>query len=231
MHKLLIVDPSEPYTDALEKIFQNEFEMVVCHDGETALELLLSFEPDILVLNLMLPFKDGLTVLQESAHHPKVILAICPYVNAYIEQAAAQRGVQYIMIMPTVNTLRVRLMDLIASTITPKEALLNQTVSHLHSLNFPTHLDGYRQLCAGIPLFAESAGMRLTKELYPAIAKQCDVTDARAVEHSIRKVIEWAWMRHDPMVWIKYFRPKPDGIIHCPTNKEFISRIAQMLEK
>ena len=117
MPKLLIADSSEPFTDALCRVFCNEFNLQVCHDGETALELLLSFQPDVLVLNLMLPFKDGLTVLQESAHKPGVILAICPYVNAYIEQAAVSLGVQYIMIMPTVHALRVRLMDMIANEI------------------------------------------------------------------------------------------------------------------
>ncbi len=229
MHKLLIADASEPYTDALSDIFQHEFELKICHDGETALETLLSFTPDILILNLMLPFKDGLTVLQESAHRPRVILAVTPYVNPYIEQTAVNLGIQYIMIMPTVSSLRVRLMDMIANTISPTQNLSSQTVVHLHALGFQTHLDGYRQLCVGLPLFAATAGMRLSKELYPAIAERLGHLDARSVEHSIRKSIENAWSRRDPAVWAKYF-PGHIGEHVCPTNKEFLSRIAEMLE-
>ncbi len=229
MHKLLIADPSEPFTDGVKEIFENEFDLQVCHDGESALEALISFRPDVLVLNLMLPYKDGLTVLQESAHRPRVILAICPYINAYIEQVSADLGVQYIMIMPTVNALRVRLTDMIASCIAAKEDLSAQIAVHLHTLRFPTHLDGYRQLCVGIPLFAQNPGMRLSKELYPAIAKQFGLPDARTVEHSIRKAIHAAWAKRDPVVWTKYFPPKPDGAIPCPTNKEFISHLAEML--
>ncbi len=229
MRKLLIADPSEPFTDGLKEVLGNEFDLQICHDGETALETLNAFRPEVLILNLMLPFKDGLTVLQESAHHPRTILAICPYINTYIKQVSATLGVQYIMIMPTVSALRVRLMDMIASTADPKEDLSGQTVVHLHILNFLTHLDGYRQLCVGIPLFAKNPNMRMSKELYPAIAKQLGLADPRTVEHSMRKAICAAWTRRDPVLWAKYFPPKPDGTIPCPTNKAFISRLAELL--
>ncbi len=229
MHKLLIADSSEPFTDALKEVFENDFDLQICQDGETALELLVKFQPEVLILNLMLPFKDGLTVLQESAHRPKVILAVCPYVNSYIEQAAVNLGVQYIMLMPTVNALRVRLMDMIAATIPQKEDLQGQTVVHLHILNFSTHLDGYQQLCVGIPIFFQNPGMRLSKELYPAIAKHFGLPDARTVEHSIRKAIAAAWRHRDAVVWEKYFPKRPDGTVSCPTNKEFICHIAEML--
>ena len=231
MHKLLIADSSEPFTDALKEVFENDFDLQICQDGETALERLLDFQPDVLILNLMLPFKDGLTVLQESAHKPKVILAVCPYVNTYIEQAAVGLGVQYIMLMPTVNALRVRLMDMISTTITPREDLQGQTVVHLHILSFPTHLDGYQQLCVGIPIFFRNPGMRLSKELYPAIAKHFGLPDPRTVEHSIRKAVTSAWKHRNAAVWAKYFSPEADGTLSCPTNKEFICRLAELLEQ
>ena len=230
MYKLLIADSSEPYTEALREVLQSEFDLRICQDGETALEQLLEFQPEVFILNLMLPFKDGLTVLQESAHRPKVILAISPFVNPYIEQTTLELGVQFIMIMPTVASLRVRLMDLIATTIAPKTDLNAQTAVLLHSLNFPTHLDGYQQLCVGIPLFAQNPGLRLSKELYPQIAERFGLPDARTVEHSIRKAVASAWIRKNPVVWAKFFPATTDGDSPCPTNKEFIARIAQHLE-
>ena len=230
MYKLLIADSSEPYTDALQAVIQKEFDVHICHDGETALEELLEFQPDALVLNLMLPFKDGLTVLQETAHRPKVILALSPFVNHYIEQVTLDLGVQYIMIMPTVASLRVRLMDLIATTIAPKEDLNAQAAILLHSLNFPTHLDGYQQLCVGIPMFACNPNLRLSKELYPQIAAHFGLPDARTVEHSIRKAITAAWIRRSTVIWSKFFPLGADNEIPCPTNKEFITRLAKHLE-
>ena len=230
MYKLLIADASEPFTDALSEVFRGEFNLKVCHDGESALEQLVEFCPDVLILNYMLPFKDGITVLQESAHRPAVILGVSPFMNSYTEQRATALGVQYTMIMPTVDALRVRLMDLIAAIIPPKSDLESQTVVHLHILSFSTHLDGYHQLRVGIPLFAQNPSMRLSKELYPAIAARFGDLDARTVEHSIRKSIEAAWLHKNSLVWKKYFPPKPDGTISSPTNKEFLSRLAEMLD-
>ena len=121
MYKLLIADSSEPYSDALRDVFRKEFELLICQDGETALEQLQSFQPDALVINLMLPFKDGLTVLQETAFKPRVILAITPFMSSYVQKTAEELGVQFLTILPSINSLRVRLMDLIATTISPIE--------------------------------------------------------------------------------------------------------------
>lgn len=230
MYKLLIAEGSEPFADELAVVLQSEFELQTCRDGERTLELLLSFQPDILILDLRLPFKDGLTVLQESAHRPKVILAITTYISAYVEKAAMDLGVQYIMNTPSVNALRVRLMDMLVNTVLPGEDLAGQTLVHLHTLNFPTHLDGYRQLCVGIPIFAKNPDMGLSKELYPAIATHFSLPDYRTVEHSIRKAIKYAWDRSDPLVWEKYFPSRSDGTVSCPSNKAFFSRLAEMLK-
>ena len=231
MEKLLIADPSDVLTSALAEVLQNDFDLQICHDGETALELLLSFRPDALILNLMLPFQDGLTVLQKSTHRPRCILATTPFINTYIEQVCHSLGVQYLMILPaTISALRVRLMDMVGSATAPKADIPAQVALHLHNLGIPTHLDGYRQLCAGIPLFAENPDMLLSKELYPAIAEQFDLPDARTVEHSIRKAIRSAWQKKDPLTWEKYFPANPQGNIPCPTNKAFLARLAALLE-
>ena len=228
MQKLLIADPSEGFTDALVNVLENDFDIRVCHDGETALELLLSFQPDALVLNFQLPYKDSFTLLQESAWQPPVILGIAPQVSPYVANRSVELGVQFLLIMPTIQSVRVRLLDLIASVGKPKMTLADQAVVHLHTLNFQTHLDGYQQLCMGIPLFAASPEMRLSKELYPAIAEKFG-GDTRTVEHSIRKSIESAWRHKNPLVWRKYFPADDKGRIPCPSNKVFISRLAEML--
>ena len=226
MLKLLIADASDVFTDTLAAEFRGEFSLKICHDGEDTLETLLSFRPDALILNLMLPFKDGLTVLQESAYIPKAILAVTPLLNNYIAGRAAALGIQYIVSLPIENnSLRVRLMDILAAA-QPKENLAAQVAVHLHALNFHTHLDGYRQLCVGIPIFAKNPAMLLSKDLYPHIAKQFQLSDPRTVEHSIRKSITDAWSVRDPLVWEKYF---PGGN-EAPSNKVFLCRIAENLK-
>lgn len=221
MLKMLVADMSEEFTGAVYKALHTEFEIQICHDGETALELLHYFQPDVLVIHLWLPFKDGLTVLQESTHRPRVIVALAHYMPRYAEKRALELGVQYVLIMPTVQTLRVRLMDMIAET-QPREE--TRVAVHLHTLGFRTNLDGYRQLCEGIPIYAQNPDMLLSKELYPAIGEIFCLPDCRTVEHSVRKAITDAWSRRDPVIWEKYF----PGAREAPTNKAFISKLAEM---
>ncbi|MBQ8881654.1 MAG: hypothetical protein IJ030_05740 [Oscillospiraceae bacterium] len=224
MLKLLIADPSEPFARSLGAELRGEFEIKICTDGVSTLEILQSFRPDALVLNVMLPRKDGLTILQESAYKPRIILGIMPRNFEYAYQRAIDLGVQYVLISPAVSVLRLRLMDML-KTASPNADPGEQAAIHLHILNFHTHLDGYRQLCVGIPIFAKNPGQLLSKELYPAIAAALGLTDPRTVEHSIRKSIADAWRRRDPAVWGKYFPPSRNP----PTNKAFLSAIAELL--
>lgn len=232
MQKLLIADHSEAFTLALEKTFRGEFDIRTCRNGNEATQLLLSFRPDALILNLMLPVKDGLTLLQTSSYVPPVVLGITPYANAYIERAAIAAGIGFVLISPCIQAVRVRLMDLIYQTQTPPKQPNPQMeiAVHLHILNFSTHRDGYQQLCICIPMFAQNPNQRLTKELYPTVTKLCGCHDSRSVEHSIRLAITDAWLSRDDQIWAKYFPPAADGSIPCPSNKAFISRLAELIK-
>ena len=228
MHKLLIADSAEPFVEALTDALRSTFNIRTCADGDTALEMLLQLQPDFLILNLQLPYKDGLTVLQEAAFLPEHILVTTNYVSPYVHRTTSEYGVAYTMISPCVASVRVRIMDMLHQK---KEAqpildLRAATTTHLHILNFLTHMDGYQQLCEAIPLFYQDPHQRLTKELYPAVAEICGCKDGRSVEHSIRKAIEAAWKIRNHTVWCKYFSLDRR---ECPTNKEFISAITQML--
>lgn len=231
MRKLMIADSSDIFTGALVSALDGQFDICVCADGPSALALLQQEHPDILILNLMLPYKDGLTLLQESAYHPPVILAITMHLSAYVEQNIAALGIDYTMISPSVNAVVLRLKDLVRQYTTPPEStdLNSRAVYHLHQLNVPTHLDGYQQLCIALPLFTQNPQQLLTKELYPAVAKLCGCKDSRAVEHSIRKAIQAAWKQRDNALWRKYFSLGPKGSIPCPTSKEFLCRLAEIL--
>lgn len=231
MQKLLIADGSVIFSSVLANALQDRFQITVCADGKTALELLQKEQPDALILNLMLPHTDGLTVLQKSAFHPRVILAITMHLSSYVEQSIAALGIDYTMICPSVEAVVTRLDDLTRQSSLSAESIDLHALAkhHLHILNMPTHLDGYQQLCLALPMFTENPQQLLTKELYPEVAKQWGSKDGRAVEHSIRKAIQAAWHQRDNALWRKYFAVNHQGHIPCPTNKEFICRLAEIL--
>ena len=225
MHTLLIADPSDVFISILTEKLSGEYEIIYCHDGETALEMLVQNRPDILILNLMLPFKDGLTLLQESPYHPDIVLGVSTVVTPYISQRACELGVDHLLVSPIPSCVRLCLADLVASKA---PALAHndpqqQVAKLLQLLQLPTHRSGYQCLCALIPMYKKDPGQNLNKELYPAVVEACHLLSIGAAEKSIRRVITAGWKAKDPIVWSRFF----DVTKRCPTNLEFIARLAQ----
>jgi CheY-like chemotaxis protein len=233
MQKILIAHTSQELTIALCDMLRDQFEIITCDDGNTALEYIRTQHPDALILDFALPYRDGLSVLENAGEYlPAVVLATATCCSDYTKVTAQALGVSYIMVLPCeVPYIVHRLMDMICYHY-PKEkpAAVSQKdiAKHLIDLHMPQTLDGFIQLKAGIPMFAQDTAQRLNKELYPAIAKQCGYGNGQLVERSIRSAIRISWQRCDPTVWRSYFPGNPDK---CPTNKEFICQLANLLIK
>ena len=231
MRRLLISHSSEVYALALARRVGSEFDVRICCDGAQAPALLNAFQPEILILHTSMPRKDALSILRETPWTPPVIIATTNHLDDRQEKRLLSLGVQQILLMPTVSAVALCLQTLLSQKDQGEDRLDPQQFAaiHLHILNFQVHLDGYHQLCVGLPLCCENPRQPLTKQLYPAIAKALNVSDWRAVEHSIRKAIFTAWQQRDDVVWSKYFPPDGHGQSPCPSNKQFISRLTEML--
>lgn len=229
MKTLLIAEGSEEVINCIVRLLRGQFQIRICHDGETALELLQQMRPQILLLDLMLPFKDGLTLLQESSYCPPTVLAWSHFVNAYVADRALELGVGALLNEPTPRTITLRLMDLLGGHSAEEKAATPQSkvALQLHLLGFASYLDGYRQLCEGIPLFQADPQQNMSKELYPAVAQICGCKTEKCVEHSIRKAIERAWKGRTAAAWERLF----PNAKRCPTNKQFIARMAELLNE
>ncbi|MCZ8524064.1 MULTISPECIES: response regulator YycF [Paenibacillus] len=66
MAKILVVDDEQPIADILKFNLEKEGHEVICaYDGGTAVDLAYAEEPDLILLDLMLPVKDGMDVCRE----------------------------------------------------------------------------------------------------------------------------------------------------------------------
>lgn len=66
MQKLLIIDDNKQITSILEEYAKKEgYNTLVGFDGEHALELFKTYNPDIILLDVMMPKKDGFAVVRE----------------------------------------------------------------------------------------------------------------------------------------------------------------------
>lgn len=95
--------------------------------------------------------------------------------------------------------------------------------SILRELGVPTHLSGFRQLCFAILYYAQTNSECLSKEIYPAVAKQFGHASGISIERSIRSAILYAWINRESDAWDKYFPGAPK----VPSNKVFITVLAE----
>ena len=95
--KLLVADDEEVirrgvakyirlHTDRFDKIYEAE-------NGQEAIDLLLKYQPDILLLDVQMPLKNGLDVMKEAERaglHPIVVI-----LSGYDEFKYAQQALRY----------------------------------------------------------------------------------------------------------------------------------------
>ena len=225
--KMLIADPSEQFSAALADALRGVYILRLSRDGWETMELLGSFRPDILVIDLMLPGLDGISVLRQAASEGQspMVLAMSRYISDYVAEASAALGVGYLMRKPCdvlataarIGDLSQRLCQPLFTQPDPRTAVSNL----LLALGVPTKLRGYACLREAILERMRDPAQSVTKELYPTVAALCGGT-AVQVERSIRSAIAAAWTRGDDQLWQLYF----PGETARPTNTAFISRLA-----
>lgn len=97
--KLLIAVKSEIITDLLVSSLSMH-DVHICDTGTDALAMLEKHRPDALILDLTLPVMDGLTVLRKTGFRPYRILALTTLATPAVLQAAADAGVQDVLLIP-----------------------------------------------------------------------------------------------------------------------------------
>lgn len=233
--KLLIADSGEEFLQALKETLQGTYHVQTCRDGKEALRLLRAYRPDILVLDLMLPELDGISLLQNAMQDQTcpVVLATSSFINEYVLEAAGKLGVSYLIRKPCdIRATAARILDLTqcACCAPLSQADLRSHASNLLlRLGVPPKRAGYRYLREAIPIIAKNPHLSITKELYPAVAALCQ-SDGNNVEHAIRSAIHAAWEHRDDRLWRLYFPPDASGHIPRPTNAGFILRLADSLD-
>lgn len=232
MRKLLIADASEEFRLALAETLRGNYIVRICQDGNQTLDVLQEMRPDILVLDLLLPGLDGISLLQKAAEAglQPVVLATTAFSNDYVVDTLARLGVGYVMVKPcNIHAVADRIADLrqhlkppAVTRPDPRTVVSNM----LLSLSVPTKLKGYACLREAVLEAVRDPAQQVTKELYPKVAKNYGGNGPQ-VERLIRTAIDAAWKRRDERVWRLYFQPNQHGQLERPTNATFLSALAE----
>ena len=247
MNKLttvVIADNTEEFCCSLSAELQKAggFQILgTATDGEQAVRLVAERKPDVLVLDLMLPKRDGISVLKAVAAMEKrpVTVATTGFVTEYVASAAANLGVRYLMLKPCDMSALVERLEEVRGGEN-RRATLNRrpdktgieamVTGIIHEIGVPAHIKGYQYLREAIIIAINDMDVinAITKVLYPQVAKTFQTTPSR-VERAIRHAIEVAWDRGDLDTLQRFFGYTVSNTKGKPTNSEFIALIADKL--
>jgi two-component system response regulator (stage 0 sporulation protein A) len=243
--RILIADGNEDFCEHLKKTLEQTalYEVVgAAQDGEQAAQLLAAREPDVLIMDLMLPKLDGISVLKraQSLEKKPAALVLTGFMTPYVSAMAASLGVQYFMSKPCdfesvakrVGEITAVQNQLRSLPQQKKDANIEAMVtSIIHEIGVPAHIKGYQYLREAIMIAINDMDVinAITKVLYPQVAKTFSTTPSR-VERAIRHAIEVAWDRGDLETLQRFFGYTVSNTKGKPTNSEFIALIADKLQ-
>ncbi|MBR5708192.1 MAG: sporulation transcription factor Spo0A [Oscillospiraceae bacterium] len=214
----------------------------VASDGVEALALVEENAPDVLITDLVLPKKDGLSLIKSVRELEKapVVIVVSSFANDAAVAEAAALGTYFFIPKPCdvadlfekVRMIGTRDERLGAGLLAApkKQSLENMVTEIIHEIGVPAHIKGYQYLRESIIRTVKDMSLMnaVTKALYPMVAKKYSTTPSR-VERAIRHAIEVAWDRGDIEVLQRYFGYTVSNSKGKPTNSEFIALISDKL--
>ena len=232
--RLLIADASEITTEDLTWRLEGTFQIMHCSDGYTAQQLMHSFRPHVVVLDLLMKGLDGIALMDgllQSEVPPKVLVTTT-FMTPFVQRILQRISFDYLMYKPCdYGVLADRVRELAADSsrdiIMPSHRGCT-TAGLLSSLQICINHKGFQYLECGLEFCRECPDASMTKTVYPAIGEQFGVR-ADAVERDIRRAIASAWQKCDPYTWRMYFDSDRNGVIPRPTNSVFIATLARRL--
>ena len=241
--RVLMIDDNTSLVNMLKEYFEDneKIELVLsCSDGEEGLKTILEKEKeyDIILLDLVMPKKDGIYVLEElnKRNISKNIIVETSYNAPDTIRKASEYGVNYYILKPyDLCDIEQRILDVFEVVNNKSMNLYHNNLQIsitkiLHELGVPSHIKGYQYIREGISIIYERPEVigGITKELYPEIAKTFSTTVSR-VERAIRHAIEVSWNRGNWDLMEEIFGHSVDIDKAKPTNSEFIVTVADKL--
>lgn len=244
--KVLMIDDNQSLVDMVKEYFKssNEVSIVLyANDGEEGIKYIEERQNDydIVLLDLIMPKKDGLYVLKEMENRgiQKDVIVVTSYNDPKVIKQISESIASYFILKPfDMADLENKIIEVanyeeeVGKNINIKYNNIQVSITKiLHELGIPSHIKGYQYIREGISIIYERPEVvgGITKELYPELAEKFNTTVSR-VERAIRHAIEVSWNRGSWDLMEEIFGHSVDIDKAKPTNSEFIVTIADKLK-
>lgn len=247
---VVIIDDNPHIREIISSLISMEADMEVAGmaaDGRRGLELIQTVQPDVVLLDMVMPQMDGLSVLeylnQSSMDYQPSVICLSAVGQEELIRKAINLGAKYYMVKPfDFEAVLNRIRELAGLSVPPSQKPmppsaknpqrnLEEKITNIFlTIGIPAHIKGYHFLREAIKMVVEDSDVinRITKELYPGIAKKFNTTPSK-VERAIRHSIDVAWSRGKVENINQLFGYVVYDKNDKPTNGEFIALVADKL--
>ena len=253
---VIIVDDNEKVIENIDSALSKDTAIQIigkAKNGQEAYELIRKSTPDVVILDLIMPKMDGLSLMNKVNEDGAMIkmpffIITSAISNENVIQDAFGYGAGYYLLKPFETNMiadRVKGVKSYNKRIPETKKIIgagedrkhfmernieNDVTSFIHDVGVPAHIKGYQYLREAIIMSVNDNEMlnSITKILYPSIAKKFQTTSSR-VERAIRHAIEVAWNRGRMDTIDELFGYTINAEKGKPTNSEFIALIADKI--
>lgn len=253
---VIIVDDNEKVIENIDSALSKDTAIQIigkAKNGQEAYELIRKSTPDVVILDLIMPKMDGLSLMNKVNEDGAMIkmpffIITSAISNENVIQDAFGYGAGYYLLKPFETNMiadRVKGVKSYNKRIPETKKIIgagedrkhfmernieNDVTSIIHDVGVPAHIKGYQYLREAIIMSVNHNEMlnSITKILYPSIAKKFQTTSSR-VERAIRHAIEVAWNRGRMDTIDELFGYTINAEKGKPTNSEFIALIADKI--
>ena len=253
---VIIVDDNEKVIENIDSALSKDTAIQIigkAKNGQEAYELIRKSTPDVVILDLIMPKMDGLSLMNKVNDDGAMIkmpffIITSAISNENVIQDAFGYGAGYYLLKPFETNMiadRVKGVKSYNKRIPETKKIIgagedrkhfmernieNDVTSIIHDVGVPAHIKGYQYLREAIIMSVNDNEMlnSITKILYPSIAKKFQTTSSR-VERAIRHAIEVAWTRGRMDTIDELFGYTINAEKGKPTNSEFIALIADKI--
>ncbi|HHY45991.1 MAG TPA: sporulation transcription factor Spo0A, partial [Firmicutes bacterium] len=253
--RVMAAENNRDLCEVLQTLIEGEEDLEwvgAAYDGVEAVEKIVKLNPDVVLIDMIMPYLDGMGVLARLNEmnldkRPRIII-LTAFEEETMVRRAVRLGADYYLLKPfdkasLISRIRqlgrgnsagdqvgwARKSKRMCSPEGGREDVEDQVARVLYRMGVPTYFKGYAYLRDSIAMVVKDIGLlnSVTKSLYPSIAQKHNTTPL-IVEAAIRYTIQKTWRHGNPDYIFRVFGQAVNqrgG--KPPTNSFFIARVAE----
>lgn len=227
MYKLLLTGVDGQLAEEITQQAAEIYDLRLCTDGGELTEELTAFRPELVLLDVELPFCDTAAAISTATACGGRVIVAASAVNAHISGLLKHSGVLFALIKPlTLQAISDCLRDAqLLLKEDPNTILAERLERRLIRLGLDRNRNGFIYTADGVRYMMQNDGDVSAQSIYAFIAEQWHSTPA-SVERAMRQSIQQAYNHRNKMVWLQYI---PDTG-KCPANFRFMKYMMESLK-